>query len=387
MKFIGLTYDTQSATEYLTTIDSNTGVVTPVGTGLPGVAAVFDGEQIATGGTFYFGGINSTGTNFLYAVNEATGQLIASLPSSASSFAIDDTTGALVGLSYDSQSATEYLTSIDSNSGVVKFVGTGLPGVASVFEAEKVAIGGTLYFEGTNSTGVNLLYAANEASGQLIASVPSSASDFVVDPGTVQCFSTGTGILTIRGEVSVEELSVGSILELANGGTRPVVWIGHRSIDCRRHSRPTDVWPIGIRAHAFGAGKPHTDLFLSPDHAVFLNGSLLPIKSLVNGTTIAQERADKITYYHVELGVHEVIVAHGLPCESYLDIDDRTCFGNYDATMLLFPELAPASATRVMALREARGCAPLVIRGPALDTAREFVNAQITIAAKIPVAA
>jgi hypothetical protein len=59
---------------------------------------------------------------------------------------------------------------------------------------------------------------------------------------------------------------------------------------------------------------------------VFVDGVLIPIRYLVNGRTIAQEKVDAVTYYHVELPRHDVVLADGLPCESYLDTGNRGAF-------------------------------------------------------------
>jgi hypothetical protein len=46
----------------------------------------------------------------------------------------------------------------------------------------------------------------------------------------------------------------------------------------------------------------------------------------VNGASVAQEAADTVTYWHVELPAHDMIFAEGLPAESYLDTGNRTAF-------------------------------------------------------------
>src|ERR1019366_7233473 len=112
----------------------------------------------------------------------------------------------------------------------------------------------------------------------------------------------------------------------ANGGSAPVRWLGRRRIACDRHPNPPSVWPIRIAAGAFGGGRPERALMLSPDHAVFIDGEvaapgvLVPIRCLVNGSTIVQEQRSEVTYFHVELPSHEVLLAEGLACESYLDL-------------------------------------------------------------------
>ena len=85
-----------------------------------------------------------------------------------------------------------------------------------------------------------------------------------------------------------------------------------------------------VKVGAFGTGRPRRDLVLSPDHAV--HGSaladgpavLVPVRYLVNGATIVQEAADAISYFHVELDRHDVLLAEGLPTESYLDTANRS---------------------------------------------------------------
>ena len=83
-----------------------------------------------------------------------------------------------------------------------------------------------------------------------------------------------------------------------------------------------------VASDAFGPGQPRRDLFLSPDHAVYVGAVLVPAKYLINGTSITQVMADEVTYHHVELPRHDVLLAEGLPAESYLDLGDRSNFAN-----------------------------------------------------------
>ncbi len=143
------------------------------------------------------------------------------------------------------------------------------------------------------------------------------------------CLAAGTGIACAGGERAVEALVAGEMVRLAGGGCAAVTWIGHRRVDCTRYPKPAEVWPVRVRGGAFGAGVPHRDVRLSPDHAVFVEGVLIPIRYLINGRTIVQEQVDRVTYYHVELASHAVILAEGLPCESYLDTGNRGAFANH----------------------------------------------------------
>ena len=147
------------------------------------------------------------------------------------------------------------------------------------------------------------------------------------------------------------------------GGLAPIVWIGHRRVDCLRHPRPEEVRPVRVRAGAFGAGLPARDLRLSPDHALFVDDALIPVRHLVDGVAVVRETVAAVRYFHVELPAHDIVLAEGLPCESYLDTDDRASFANGGDVVRLHPGFAPWR-------REAMLRAPLVVSGPVLEAVR-----------------
>jgi serralysin len=179
---------------------------------------------------------------------------------------------------------------------------------------------------------------------------------------TVPCFASGTCIRTPLGEVAVETLAIGDLVTTLDGTHRPVIWIGRREIDVTRHDQPERVTPIRIRRGSFGEGVPYRDLMLSPDHAVWIDNVLIPVRCLIDGKTIAPHRVSRVTYYHIELDQHDVLFAEGLTAETYLDTGDRMRFRN--ATL---GRLHPALASHA---REARAFAPLVVTGPRLEAAR-----------------
>jgi len=78
--------------------------------------------------------------------------------------------------------------------------------------------------------------------------------------------------------------------------------------------------------NAFGFGRPFRNLMLSPDHSVFIEDVLVPVKLLINGTTIAQVEVEAVTYFHIEVPQHDVVLAEGLPVETYLDTGGRGAF-------------------------------------------------------------
>jgi phospholipase/lecithinase/hemolysin len=167
------------------------------------------------------------------------------------------------------------------------------------------------------------------------------------------CFAAGTRIATERGEVAVQQLRVGDRVRLAEGGTAPVAWLGHRRVDCRRHPRACDVQPVRIAAHAFGLGRPCRDVRLSPDHAVFVDGVLIPVRYLLNDATVRQEDVADVTYWHVELP----------------DTGNRSAFANGGSVVTAHPDFARAVWHR-------EGCAPLVTEGALRDAIYRRLLAQ-----------
>ena len=78
---------------------------------------------------------------------------------------------------------------------------------------------------------------------------------------------------------------------------------------------------------------PHSDLTVTADHAMLVDGVLCEAGSLVNGTTITRvplsEFGENYTVYHVETENHEIILANGAPAETFVDNVSRRAFDNY----------------------------------------------------------
>ena len=184
---------------------------------------------------------------------------------------------------------------------------------------------------------------------------------------TQPCYAAGTRILTDRGEVLVEELAEGDMLVTLSGDARssqPIKWIGERKLDLRQHPQPNLVAPVRISAHAFAPHLPQRDLRVSPDHCLFIDGKLVPAKLLINDMTIVQERDTRsVHYYHIELDRHSVLLAEGLPAESYLDTGNRAMFANAGLALVLHPEFALNAHLKCW---EIDACAPLTVKPDAV---------------------
>ncbi len=98
--------------------------------------------------------------------------------------------------------------------------------------------------------------------------------------------------------------------------SQAVTWLGHRRIRLAGHPRPETVAPIRI-----------------------------------------ERDWTAVDYYHVEQDQHAILLAGGLPAESYIDTGNRGFFANSSAPLMLHPDLTARTGYRT---REAGSCAPFV---------------------------
>jgi hypothetical protein len=171
------------------------------------------------------------------------------------------------------------------------------------------------------------------------ATPPNTGSSFVV------CFLAGTRIATPTGDAAIEDLRIGDPVSTADGRVAPVRWVGVQCV-VTFFADPLHSFPIRITAGALGEELPVRDLNVSPDHALMLDGVLVQAGALVNGTTIVRETAmpERFTYYHVELDDHALILAEGVPAETFVDNVTRRRFDNYTEYEALYGEAATTIA-------------------------------------------
>ncbi|GAN53707.1 Hint domain-containing protein [Tanticharoenia sakaeratensis] len=185
----------------------------------------------------------------------------------------------------------------------------------------------------------NISFAAGSVPGTPTIRVNADGSWSVIDGATATtassdtaaCFLEGTLILTDRGDVAVETLVPGDIVmvQTTDGRIgRPVVWSGHQHVQVNVSAPEADAgYPVRVLRNAIADGLPQRDLLVTSEHCLQIDGGLIPVRMLVNGTTIAYDRSiTAYTYYHVETQDHSIIFAEGVPTESYLDTGNRHTF-------------------------------------------------------------
>jgi Hint domain len=154
--------------------------------------------------------------------------------------------------------------------------------------------------------------------------------------GGANCILRGTIIRTPDGEREISDLRIGDLVVTYSGAIKPIKWIGRRRL-LREATEawPNAVMPIKVTRSALGVNTPHSDLFLSPGHALYLDGLLITVGSLVNDRTIvrqAPDEADALEYFQIELFDHDILYANGAAAETLFAVCDRTLFDNRTST-------------------------------------------------------
>jgi len=213
--------------------------------------------------------------------------------------------------------------------------------ITGFVSGDTIALSGQSITSETFSGGVLSLYGANGllaalalgessgvGSGDFSFSTDATGDSIITTD--VPCFTAGTRLRVPGGEIQVEALRIGDLVTTQSGAVRPIKWIGTRAYDGRFITGQHLVLPIHIQAHAIAPGVPSRELSISPGHAIWLGGALIPAWRLLNGITITQPaRAARVEYFHIELEAHDILLAENCPAESFLDTGCRGQFQNH----------------------------------------------------------
>ena len=361
----GQKYGVQLATATVT----NTGTITGKKTGVEMSHGYLLDSGTISGGTYAI-----YGQDFTLAVEAGaafTGQILDKTDTSTL-----DLTGLAFGTLAGLGTTINGIDTIDFVNGAHWMISGNTAGLANHQIINGFTFGDTIMLTGFSMT--SIVFLANNAielrSGTIneyLTIAVTTTADYHITASSlgtqitfqIPCFAAGTRILTDRGKIPVQDLKIGETVITSGAEDRPIIWIGERTIDLRHHPDPNSVQPIRIAANALAENVPDRDLFLSPDHAVYIDGYLIPAKELLNHSNITRHSPDRITYYHIELDAHAVIFAENAAVETYLDTGNRSCFADADAAIIPSQEHGDA-------MRRQGSCATLLESGKVLSSIR-----------------
>jgi len=177
---------------------------------------------------------------------------------------------------------------------------------------------------------------------------------------TSPCFTPGTLIATDRGQQTVETLRRGDLLVTRDNGLKRIMWVGQRSFHYKEIVDEPGLCPILIKAGTFGEGHPTRDMIVSPEHRFLLGPersdlardepeALVAARTMINGSSVRPAAMLGVTYLHVLLNAHEVILANGAWTESFHPDDAMIKSVAKDQRreiLSVFPEIATMGAAK-----------------------------------------
>lgn len=187
------------------------------------------------------------------------------------------------------------------------------------------------------------------------------------------CLLKGTRIETAKGPVAVENIKLGDLVKTLDGSLMPVKWVGWQNLRKGGTGWNESIMPIRVARHAIDGKTPRRDLYVSPNHALFIDGVLIRAKDLVNGRSITRISArDTIDYYNIVLQSHAIVKAEDAAVETYLmrgeSYKSFTNFAEYQA-------LYGGDPSVVM-----QPCAPII----GYEGAREHIQALLCLSGVLP---
>ncbi len=174
--------------------------------------------------------------------------------------------------------------------------------------------------------------------------------------------------------MAIENIAVGDRVVTLSGEAKPVKWIGRRSYSASVVAGEPHVAPILIKQGALAEGLPSRDLYLSPCHAMYVDGVLIESANLINGTSVLRcSVEDTVEYYNLEFEDHEVIFAEGAAAETGCARGNRVVYDNAQDYAVLYPH-------------EAQGlikpyCAPRLDCGFVVEAIRRRIDARAGLGA------
>lgn len=155
-----------------------------------------------------------------------------------------------------------------------------------------------------------------------------AGGDLTHDNTNVVCFGSDALIATPFGQVAAGDLALGDLVETRDVGPQAIRWIGTRTLDAATLAAHPRLRPIRIRKGALGAGLPHADLIVSPQHRMLVRSRiaqkmfgapevLVAARQLcqVEGIDVAEDLAS-VTYVHFLFDAHQIVLANGAESES-----------------------------------------------------------------------
>ncbi|HGG65563.1 MAG TPA: Hint domain-containing protein [Rhodobacteraceae bacterium] len=144
----------------------------------------------------------------------------------------------------------------------------------------------------------------------------------------VTCFVRGTRIRTANGELPVEDLRAGMMVETLDAGLQKLRLVLQREISAVELAENPKMRPVFMPAGSLGSGLPLRDLRVSRQHRMLVSSPVVQRMFGQNGVLVSaiklaalpgicvDKEIPKVEYFHLLFDDHQVVFAEGTPSES-----------------------------------------------------------------------
>ncbi len=138
----------------------------------------------------------------------------------------------------------------------------------------------------------------------------------------VPCFTAGTAIRTANGDVTIDALCPGDMVQTLDNGLQPIVWIGQRRLSRTDLVFQPKLLPVLVHAGALGNER---DMLVSPQHGMVTH-STDGQPHLARAIHLALDGGPgfriargirRVTYFHLMFEHHQIVMSDGTPSESF----------------------------------------------------------------------
>ncbi len=144
----------------------------------------------------------------------------------------------------------------------------------------------------------------------------------------VTCFVRGTRIRTGSGELPVEDLRAGMMVETLDAGLQELQLVLQRKIPAVELAENPKLRPVFMPAGSLGNGLPLRDLRVSRQHRMLVSSPVVQRMFGQNGVLVSaiklaalpgicvDMQTPRVEYFHLLFDDHQVVFAEGTPSES-----------------------------------------------------------------------